>query len=119
MPGLPAGEVGGPEAAGFPSSAVAPPNKISLGPKYAGVPSSPTAGTAVSVCPHLGPEPSSFFSIIAFTTVYIGAHRGPNICGGGLLGGGEFDGAGSVTVPSAASLSMGEVEGESGLFAGS
>jgi len=61
----------------FPSSAVAPPNRISLGPMYPGVPSSPTAGTAVSVCPHRQPGPSSFFSITAFTTVYPGAGLGP------------------------------------------
>jgi hypothetical protein len=61
----------------FPSSAVAPPNRISRGPTYPGEPSSPTAGTAVSVCPHLHPGPSSFFSITAFTTVYPGAGLGP------------------------------------------
>lgn len=61
----------------FPSSAVAPPNRISLGPMYPGVPSSPTAGTAVSVCPQRHPGPSSFFSITAFTTVYPGAGLGP------------------------------------------
>jgi hypothetical protein len=61
----------------FPSRAVAPPNRISRGPMYPGVPSSPTAGTAVSVCPHLHPGPSSFFSITAFTTVYPGAGFGP------------------------------------------
>jgi len=44
---------------------------------YPGVPSSPTAGTAVSVCPHRQPGPSSFFSITAFTTVYPGAGLGP------------------------------------------
>ena len=61
----------------FPSSAVAPPNRISRGPMYPGVPSSPTAGTAVSGCPHWHPGPSSFFSITAFTTVYPGAGLGP------------------------------------------
>jgi hypothetical protein len=44
---------------------------------YPGVPSSPTAGTAVSVCPHRHPGPSSFLSITAFTTVYPGAGLGP------------------------------------------
>lgn len=61
----------------FPSSAVAPPNRINRGPMYPEVPSSPTAGTAVSVCPHRHPGPSSFFSITAFTTVYPGAGLGP------------------------------------------
>lgn len=68
MPAFPADE-GVPEAAEFPSRAVAPPNKISLGPMYPDVPSSPTAATAVNVWPHLGPGPSSFFSKIAFTTM--------------------------------------------------
>ena len=76
MPALPA-EEGVPAEAEFPSRAVAPPKSINLGPMYPGVPSSPTGGTAVKVCPHLGPGPSSFFSMIAFTTVYAGAHRGP------------------------------------------
>ena len=40
-------------------------------------PPPPTAGTAVSVCPHRHPGPSSFFSITAFTTVYPGAGLGP------------------------------------------
>jgi len=44
---------------------------------YPGVPSSPTAGIAVSVCPHRHPGPSSFFSITAFITVYPGAGLGP------------------------------------------
>jgi hypothetical protein len=48
-----------------------------LDPMYPGVPSSPTAGTAVSVCPHRHPGPSSFFSITAFTAVYPGAGLGP------------------------------------------
>lgn len=61
----------------FPSSAVAPPKRISRGPTYPGAPSSPTAGTAVSVWPHRHPGPSSFFSIAAFTTVYPGAGLGP------------------------------------------
>jgi hypothetical protein len=74
IPALPAEEGG---VAEFPSSAVAPPNRISRGPMYTGVPSSPTAGTAVSVCPHRHPGPSSFFSITAFTTVYPGAGLGP------------------------------------------
>ena len=68
----------------FPSSAVAPPNRISLGPMYPGVPSSPTAGTAVSVCPHRQPGPSSFFSITAFTTVYPGAGLGPGPAAAGF-----------------------------------
>ena len=48
-------EDGGPVAAEFPSRAVAPPNKIKRGPIYPGVPSSPTAVTAVNVYPHLDP----------------------------------------------------------------
>lgn len=79
IPALPA-EVGVPvplPPPEFPSNAVAPPNKINLGPIYVALPSSPTAGTAVSVWPHRGPGPSSFFSQIAFTTEYVGACLGP------------------------------------------
>jgi len=56
---------------------VAPPKRISRGPTYPGEPSSPTAGTDVSVWPHRQPGPSSFFSITAFTAVYPGAGLGP------------------------------------------
>lgn len=61
----------------LPSSAVAPPKRMRRGPMYPGVPSSPTAGTAVSVCPQRQPGPSSFFSITALTAVYPGAGLGP------------------------------------------
>jgi hypothetical protein len=71
IPALPGG------VAELPSSAVAPPKSISRGPAYPGEPSSPTAGRAVSVCPHRHPGPSSFLSIAAFTTVYPGAGLGP------------------------------------------
>lgn len=74
IPALPAGEGG---VAELPSSAVAPPKSISRWPTYPGEPSSPTAGTAVRVCPHRHPGPSSFLSIAAFTTVYPGAGLGP------------------------------------------
>lgn len=75
IPALPADEAG--EAAEFPSRAVAPPNRMSRGPIYPGVPSSPTGATEVSVWPHLDPGPSSFFSMLAFMTEYDGAGRGP------------------------------------------
>jgi hypothetical protein len=77
----------------LPSSAVAPPKSIRRGPTYPGEPSSPTAGTAVSVCPHRHPGPSSFLSIAASTTVYPGAGLGPATSPG--------DAAAAVGVPGA------------------
>lgn len=92
MPALPAGDAG---AAELPSSAVAPPNSISRGPMYPGVPSSPTAATAVSVWPHLHPGPSSFFSMIAFTTENVGAGLGPAATACASTGGDAVPDAGS------------------------
>jgi len=77
----------------LPSSAVAPPKSIRRGPTYPGEPSSPTAGTAVSVWPHRHPGPSSFLSIAASTTVYPGAGLGPAT--------GPGDAAAAVGVPGA------------------
>ncbi|MED6158284.1 hypothetical protein PIB30_031341 [Stylosanthes scabra] len=67
MPAFPR-EAGAPNTVEFPSRAVAPPNRINCRPMYPGVPSSPTAATVMSVWPHLGLGPSSFFSRIASTT---------------------------------------------------
>jgi hypothetical protein len=53
----------------LPSSAMAPPKSISRGPTYPSEPSSPVAGTVVSVWPHRDPGPSSFLSIVVSTTV--------------------------------------------------
>lgn len=77
----------------LPSRAVAPPKSIRRGPTNPGEPSSPTAGTAVSVCPHRHPGPSSFLSIAASTTVYPGAGLGPAT--------GPGDAAAAVGVPGA------------------
>lgn len=77
----------------LPSSAVAPPKSIRRGPTYPGEPSSPTAGTAVSVWPHRHPGPSSFLSIAASTTVYPGAGLGP------ATGPGDAAAAAAVGVP--------------------
>lgn len=79
----------------LPSRAVAPPKSIRRGPTYPGEPSSPTAGTAVSVWPHRHPGPSSFLSIAASTTVYPGAGLGP------ATGPGDAAGAAAVGVPGA------------------
>jgi len=76
---------------------------MSRGPTYPGEPSSPTAGTAVSVCPHRHPGPSSFLSIAASTTVYPGAGLGP------ATGPGDAAAAAAVGVPGA----EGEIEGVS------
>jgi len=76
---------------------------MSRGPTYPGEPSSPTAGTAVSVCPHRHPGPSSFLSIAASTTVYPGAGLGP------ATGPGDAAAAAAVGVPGA----EGETEGVS------
>jgi len=76
---------------------------MSRGPTYPGEPSSPTAGTAVSVCPHRHPGPSSFLSIAASTTVYPGASLGP------ATGPGDAAAAAAVGVPGA----EGETEGVS------
>jgi len=100
IPALPADEGG---VAELPSSAVAPPKSMSRGPTYPGEPSSPTAGTAVSVCPHRHPGPSSFLSIAASTTVYPGAGLGP------ATGPGEAAAAAAVGVPGA----EGDTEGVS------
>lgn len=63
---------------------------------YPGEPSSPTAGTAVSVCPQRHPGPSSFLSMAASTTVYPGAGLGPAATAGAAdtaaSGGGETEG---------------------------
>jgi len=100
IPALPADEGG---VAELPSSAVAPPKSMSRGPTYPGEPSSPTAGTAVSVCPHRHPGPSSFLSIAASTTVYPGAGLGP------ATGPGDAAAAAAVGVPGA----EGDTEGVS------
>lgn len=100
MPALPVGDAG---AAELPSSAVAPPKSISRGPMYPGVPSSPTAATAVRVWPHLQPGPSSFLSMTAFTTEYPGAGLGPAATGcasaGGTAPGADGDEEGSFGFP--------------------
>ncbi|RRT82881.1 hypothetical protein B296_00016811 [Ensete ventricosum] len=55
------------------------------------------AATAVSVWPHLHPGPSSFFSMIAFTTEYVGACLGPAATACASTGGDAVPDAGSGT----------------------
>lgn len=80
---IPAPPIGEEAAAELPSSAVAPPNRINLGPMYPLVPSSPMAGMAVIVWPQRQPGPSSWLSGTTLTTEKLGAGLGPTACSSG------------------------------------